>query len=123
MPFHNDADERDQEIDHESLRNGCDQIFSNVVVTPHDNLSACCGLTLEHIPEMRLGRCDGSNMDALCYSQSQDFLKFWIHTDGPYAIIESVLGKEYAKILDGVVHICQACAILHKDDEVRCIET
>ncbi|WP_237649324.1 radical SAM protein [Xanthomonas translucens] len=119
MPFHNDADERGQEIDHESLRNGCDQIFSNVVVTPHDNLSACCGLTLEHIPEMRLGRCDGSNMDALYYSQSQDFLKFWIHTDGPYAIIESVLGKESAKILDGVVHICQACAILHKDDEVK----
>lgn len=65
MPFHDTAEDRRQTVDVESLRSGCDQVFSNAVVTPHDNLSACCGLTHEHIPEMRLGACDGRNMRKL----------------------------------------------------------
>lgn len=48
MPFHDTAEDRRQTVDMESLRSGCDQVFSNAVVTPHDNLSACCGLTHEH---------------------------------------------------------------------------
>lgn len=118
MPFHSSAEKRSQRLDIGQLDKGCDQIFGNIVVTPHDNLSACCGLTLEHIPEMRLGRCDGSNMSKLYGAQAEDFLKFWIHVDGPYAIMKRVLGEESADILDGVVHICQACAIMHQNPRV-----
>lgn len=119
MPFRKDAGKRVQERNLAHMRVGCDQIFGNVVVTPHDNLSACCGLTLEHIPEMRLGRCDGNNMGSLYRAQMDDFLKFWIHVEGPYAIIERVMGEEGENILEDVVHICQACAILHKRPQVR----
>jgi putative lipoic acid-binding regulatory protein len=119
MPFRRDAEKRVQERNFAEMRKGCEQIFGNVVVTPHDNLSACCGLTLEHIPEMRLGHCDGTNMGSLYRSQADDFLKFWIHVEGPYAIIERVMGKESADILEDVVHICQACAIMHKNPQIR----
>jgi hypothetical protein len=119
MPFHKDAEERRQAIDYASLRTGCDQVFQNAVVTPHDNLSACCGLTLEHIPEMRLGHCDGTNMGRLYRSQAEDFLKYWIRVDGPYSIIERVLGEASAELLGGVVHTCQACVLLHKNERVR----
>lgn len=119
MPFHRDAEVRVQAPDFESLRKGCSQIFDNMVVTPHDNLSACCGLTLEHIPEMRLGKNNGSNMAGLFLSQADDFMKFWIRTDGPYRIIEDVMGSDAPNYLKGVVHGCQACAILHKTPEIR----
>lgn len=115
MPFQSDADDREQRRDIAKLRGGCEQIFGNIVVTPHDNLSACCGLTLEHIPEMRLGRCSGTNLGELYRSQVEDFLKFWIHVDGPYTIIERVLEAEAHKLLDDVVHICQACVIMHRE--------
>lgn len=119
MPFKSDADARVQTVEKESLRGGCRQLFDNAVITPHHNLSACCGLTLEHIPEMRLGQCDGENLSALYNEQAEDFLKFWLRVDGPYSIIEEALGDEAGSVLDGVVHICQACAILHKDDRVK----
>ena len=62
MPFHGGAPAREQTPDLEQLRKGCSQVFENVVVTPRDEVSACCGLTFEHIPEMRLGKCSGANL-------------------------------------------------------------
>ncbi|HHZ24008.1 TPA: hypothetical protein HH296_16525 [Xanthomonas vasicola pv. zeae] len=119
MPFHADAPARKQEADLQLIRKGCEQVFDNLVVTPHDNLSACCGLTLEYIAEMRLGRNDGSNMKELFEAQADDFLKYWLRVDGPYAIIENVMGDAAPSYLDGVVHGCQACAILHKTPAIR----
>lgn len=119
MPFKADAESRQQKSDAEVLRVGCNQIFGIMVLTPHDHLSACCGLTLEHIPEMRLGRLDGSNMGDLYRGQADDFLKFWIHVDGPYAIIERLLGPRSAAVLGGVVHMCQACVLMHQNEQVK----
>lgn len=124
MPFHADAREREHNLDSmlPELISGCDQIFETAVVTPHDNLSACCGLTLEHIPEMRLGSLVDPEvtMRDLYQVQYNDFLKYWIKVDGPYTIIRRVLDSDMAdKLLEGVVHKCQACAILHKTDVVR----
>ena len=119
MPFNDTADDRRPQIDIAEMRKGCEQILGTVVLTPHDNLSACCGLALEHIPEMRLGRCDGSNMSDLYLEQLKDFLKLWIRVDGPYSIIERLMGSEAERILAGVVHVCEACLRLHKSPEVR----
>lgn len=119
VPFFSDALPRMGEFDPGAARVGCSQIFKNLVVTPHDNLSACCGITLEHIPEMRLGRLDGSNMKELHARQQDDFMKYWISVAGPYAIIESVMGEAASQYLGGVVHGCQACAILHRTPEIR----
>ncbi|MBX3702009.1 MAG: hypothetical protein KF903_13540 [Dokdonella sp.] len=120
MPFNEDAQQRKMPNAHDSLEDGCSQIFETVVVTPHSNLSACCGLTLEHIPEMRLGHIDeASTMRDLYRSQIDDFLKYWIHVDGPYMIIKRLLGDDANGLLKGVVHICQACVILHQNQHVR----
>jgi len=119
MPFHDDAEDRHQVVDTTDFRSGCQQIFGTVVVTPHDNLSACCGLTLEHIPEMRLGKNDGKNMESLYESQLNDFMKIWIRVDGPYSIIERVIGENSKQYLKNVIHICEACSILHKTPKIR----
>lgn len=119
MPFHSNAEKRDQKIDKNSLREGCGQVFENIVVTPHDNLSSCCGLTLEHIPEMRLGKNSGKNMRDLYMGQLEDFMKLWIKVEGPYSIIEKVMGPDSKNYLDGAVHICEVCATLHKNGEIK----
>lgn len=119
MPFSDGAPDRVKNFDVSSLQGGCTQIFSTIVVTPHDNLSACCGLTLEHIPEMRLGHNSGTNMRELYNAQRDDFLKFWIHVDGPYTIVKRVMGDDASALLADVSHICQACVILHQTPTVR----
>src|SRR3546814_14179439 len=114
MPFHADALERRQTANVDGLRKGCSQVFNNVVITPHDNLSACCGLTLEHIPEMRLSKNRGNNIGHAYRSQSEAFMKYWLRVDGPYKLIERVMGDQAGKYLDGVVKMCQAYVIIHK---------
>lgn len=119
MPFHTDAPARVQEPDVQGLRRGCKQIFDNIVITPHDNLSACCGLTLEHIPELCLGKNTGHSIRHDYLSQLEDFMKYWLSVDGPYTVIERIAGSRAEQLLQGVVHQCQACAILHKTSFLR----
>src|SRR3546814_15010847 len=68
---------------------------------------------------MRLSKNSGNNIGHAYRSQSEDFMKYWLRVDGPYKIIERVMGDQAGKYLDGVVHMCQACAILHKTPEIR----
>ena len=57
MPFFYNSKKRDQ-VTPENLNNGYDQVFTNCVITPNKEVAACCGLTLEHIQEMKLGKID-----------------------------------------------------------------
>lgn len=119
MPFHADYVERGAPAGLESLTDGCSQIFSNLVVTPYGRLAACCGLTFEHIPELTLGDLHTDEMRGLFYAALNDFLKVWIHLDGPATILRKLFGSEINEELKEVRHICQACAVLHLHPKVR----
>ncbi|MRV74971.1 radical SAM protein [Duganella sp. FT92W] len=97
----------------------CSQLFSNLVVTPHKNISACCGLTHEHIPEMRIGSLDTNGLAAAYEAQTKDFMKIWIHVDGPDGIIKKVYGGNPPPELISNDHMCDTCARLHKCDQTR----
>jgi hypothetical protein len=99
----------------------CGQLFSNLVVTPHKNISACCGLTYEHIPEMRIGNIDGAGLAAAYQSETQDFMKIWIHIDGPDGIIRKVYDGNPPDGLISDDHMCETCARLHKSDATRAL--
>lgn len=115
MPFHSTSEKRDcNSLEH--LKKGCDQIFNNCVITPKKEISACCGLTLEHIPEMKLGSI--SNVDAYVQAQKDDFLKLWLRTEGPFVILQKILGSNHPDIAD-IQHQCQACAVLHQNSSVK----
>jgi hypothetical protein len=120
MSFQEDAPQRRalKSNEDKAFKGGCDQIYDNTVVTPHSNLSACCGLTLEHIPELRLGSLHDNTLKDLYETQFSDFLKTWIHVDGPYVIMEKLLGEKGVKQFGEMRHICEACAIMHKNPQV-----
>ncbi|WP_415776371.1 radical SAM protein [Shewanella oncorhynchi] len=120
MPFKSDYVDRGDQISKNDLRSGCEQIFENIVITPHGRISSCCGLTFEHIPEMKIGKI--GNVDSLknaYINQQNDFLKIWIKMDGPYSIVEKLMGADYIdKNIGTVSHGCQACVYLHKDRKI-----
>lgn len=99
----------------------CGQLFSNLVVTPHKNISACCGLTYEHIPEMRLGHLETVGLAGAYEAETQDFMKIWIHVDGPDGIIRKVYGGIPPDGLISNDHVCDTCARLHKCDTTRAL--
>lgn len=119
MEFKRNQPERRNSVPHHVRVAACEQLHDNIVITPYKEISACCGLTLEHIPEMKVGRLeDGVSKSYL--SQTNDFLKYWIKVDGPAEIIRRVMGQKKAdELLQGSVHMCHDCAVLHKNSEVR----
>lgn len=62
MAFKPNAEYRDAKKAPTAALGPCTQIFRNIVITPHHMISACCGLTLEHIPEMNLGKAEPSTL-------------------------------------------------------------
>lgn len=118
MPFQSSAADRGWSFD-PIIDKPCDQVFTNIVLTPYEEVSACCGLTFEYIPEMKLGTIGKADLYQMFQSEVEDFLKIWIHLDGPYKIMRKLFGPDIDHDLSGVSHICQACVIMHKNEKVR----
>ncbi|MBJ7262446.1 MAG: radical SAM protein [Burkholderiaceae bacterium] len=119
MPFKTNYEDRRVSLARGSLETGCKQLLTNIVVTPYKKMSACCGLTFEHIPELTLGDLNDENMTSLYEMARKDFLKIWIHTDGPSVIMRKLFGEDIDDDLAQFKHICQACVVLHKHPTVR----
>ena len=120
MPFKKEFEDRGEQISYQRIDKGCDQLFENFVVTPHGRISSCCGLTFEHIPEMKIGTI----FEEDCFSHAEkreieDFLKIWIKVDGPIEIIRKLKGEDFIlKEIGSISHICQSCVHLHKNKAI-----
>ena len=121
MPFHEGYEERGTACGLDNINDGCTQVFNNIVITPYGRLAACCGLTFEHIPEMTLGEINEThdNLSELFSVGYNDFIKIWIHVDGPGVILKKIFGNDIPEDLKNVRHICQACAFLHLNPSAR----
>lgn len=117
MPFHTDSKTRKPPAIN-VVDIPCTQLFNNFVLTPHGRVSSCCGLTFEHIDQLKVGEYQNGNLKDLYKSQFEDFLKIWINIEGPLAIIRKAMGDEFIANLGDIHHLCQACALLHKDERV-----
>lgn len=119
MPFNSEYDTSRRGDENASIYKGCDQLYTNMVITPHSKLSSCCGLTFEYIPEMKLGDISVGNLHSLASSQLDDFLKIWVAVDGPATIISRLFPETAGNDLSSVNHICQACVLMYKKPEIR----
>ncbi|RZM80322.1 radical SAM protein [Pseudoalteromonas rubra] len=120
MPFKQDFESRGDQSSGPNLNEGCSQVFENIVVTPHNLVSACCGLTHEHIPEMKIGDLEHDSIGAAFNNQLEDFLKYWIKVEGPMNIIRQLCDEDFiTREVGQIDHICQACVHLHKNPVIR----
>jgi hypothetical protein len=101
------------------LRTGCRSVLRTIVVTPNRDFGFCCGLTREHIPELNVP-WDGGSLDAALESAGRDFVKIWLHVDGPERILAWAAGKDpRIEWEDRYAHHCHACLALFDDPVVR----
>jgi organic radical activating enzyme len=115
MPFHEGANctSDPAEVTHE----GCDNIFENFVVNPYGHLMSCCGLTMEHIPELKVGNIYRDSLSLAYRTQYSDVLKLWIWLDGTRHIFDRLAECHDLKLLSP--HPCAICAQLYKTDHIR----
>jgi hypothetical protein len=116
MPFHADrvlmhTEDLYRSPEHMTNFTGCDNVLHNIVVTPDESLASCCGLTMEHIPEMKLGKLADHSIAELVDRGMRDFLKRWIWLDGPEALLWFAHQKDPRVPFPGTnVHPCETCA-------------
>jgi hypothetical protein len=115
MPFHEDANftSDNPEIRHE----GCDNIFENFVINPYGHLMSCCGLTMEYIPELKVGSVYKDSLKAIYHKQYNDVLKLWIWLDGTRYIFDKLSEKHDLTLISP--HPCSICAQIYKNEELR----
>lgn len=118
MPFHSDSGIRPEGDMPESR--GCDNIFENFVANPHGNLMSCCGLTMEYIPEMKVGHvAEPGTLQQVYSAQFEDLLKLWIWLDGTRAIYELAVRRSGQTVPLTSPHQCAICAQLYRDPRLR----
>lgn len=125
IPFHADREiqpfaEAVRSEDHVNELSGCDNVILNPVITPHQQFSSCCGLTMEHIPEMKMGRLSSTNFADLYRKQFQDFMKIWINVEGPERIMKfAVDHDESLTFPGGNTHPCETCAQVYRNPRIQ----
>jgi hypothetical protein len=101
-------------------RGPCDSVLDTLVVNPRGEVGACCGLTREQIPELRIGTLEDGTLPELAALAGQDFLKIWLAVEGPEQILA------WAATIDPAIdwenrynHHCDACRAIYDDARVR----
>lgn len=94
---------------------GCSNLFKGIQINPNGQLLACCGLSCEYSPFLKLGEFS----DKLCEiynDQFKDLLKIWLFTEGPLGILRYITGNT---ICSGK-HDCDYCLdLLTNDTNIR----
>ncbi|MDO6762974.1 hypothetical protein [Agarivorans sp. 1_MG-2023] len=105
----------------DNIKQKCDQLYKNIVVTPHRLVSSCCGLTFEYQPEMIIGNLDTEKIKDIYRSQSTDLLKMAISSIGPYELSKMVYGdnKEFIKKLSNSNHLCEVCLLFSREEKSK----
>jgi MoaA/NifB/PqqE/SkfB family radical SAM enzyme len=119
MPFHTGTDITNENIPDEKRGEGCENIFDNFVVNPYGYLMSCCGLTMEYIPELKVGHINSDHLQEIYSEQYNDLLKLWIWLDGTKLIFDRAVA--WAGLDKKMVspHICSICAQIFRDPDLR----
>lgn len=97
---------------------GCDSLFESICLTPNKTIIGCCGLSVEHIPEMTIGKIEDKLTEAYA-RQMQDFLKIWLYVDGPKKILDHVQEWDKTISVPKFMHACQVCAYIYQNPKIQ----
>jgi organic radical activating enzyme len=106
-----------------ATRIGCESVLQTYTVQADGRVGACCGLGLRVIPELNVERVENSGFLRRAIADSEeDFLKLWIHYQGPERIVRWAAQHNPEIKWEGMyAHHCQFCQRLYHDDAVRAV--
>jgi len=105
-----------------AARSGCDSVLSTTTVQADGTIGACCGIGLRLIPELHIGDIRHGTLAEADKEAERDFLKRWIHVEGPERILAWAASHDTAIDWEGrYAHRCQACLRLYSDPRVRAV--
>lgn len=96
----------------------CNSLFGSININPYGEVYACCGLGNCRIPQLRLGNIHEEPIKAIYERAFEDFLKIWLFTEGPQAVLKFVHGKTGQKFNGHTSHICDICRVIFTDKTI-----
>jgi hypothetical protein len=106
----------------QSNKSGCHTCLNVIAVTPDLELVACCGFSIKQIPSLTLGSVKEDPLDLVLSKVPDDFLKIWLHIEGPERILDFVKRHvpDYRLPVEAV-HPCETCNHLYHDETARAV--
>lgn len=95
----------------------CENLYRAITINPYGEVLACCGLTSEQNPFLRLGNIGKCDVKTIYESAFDDLLKIWLYVDGPHAILRYINEKRDEKSNIELGHLCDACRSIFKQEE------
>jgi MoaA/NifB/PqqE/SkfB family radical SAM enzyme len=96
----------------------CKFLFSKIIINPYGEVYACCGIGVCHIPQMRLGNVNKEPIQTIYERAFDDFLKIWLYTHGPKAILKYVHEKTGQAFNWYSTHACDMCRAIFMDKTI-----
>ena len=120
MKFRKEGALRDVRVPFDSAleKDPCRFLFSRVIINPYGEVYACCGIGVCRIPRMRLGNVNREPVRTIYERAFEDFLKVWLYTDGPQAVLKYVHGRTGGKFRWHTAHNCDICRVIFTDRDI-----
>jgi hypothetical protein len=99
----------------------CNNVLQTYTVQADGRVGACCGIGMRQIPELNVTTVAQPDFLARAVEDAEgDFLKLWIHYQGPEQILAWAAAINPSIQWEGMyAHRCQACARLYRDETIR----
>ena len=105
--------------DNVKFRPPCSSVLTTMVISPSEELGACCGLPREDIPHLRTGSLKNNSMADLVNKSLSDFMNIWLFVEGPERILAWAAEKRpEIEWENRYAHNCDACRALFGDKVV-----
>lgn len=104
-----------------AIRGGCSSVLKTYTLQADGRIGACCGLGLRVIPELNVAHTGQPAFLRTAIAEAEDdFLKLWIHHQGPAKVVAWAATHNPAIQWEGMyAHQCQMCQRLYQDEAVR----
>lgn len=101
----------------------CKNLFNVIPINPYGEVLACCGITSESNPYMRIGNINKENIKQIYERSFKDIIKIWLYTEGPNKIEDFIIQKQSGIINQYKEHACVKCRkIFCNDNNIRILK-
>jgi hypothetical protein len=96
----------------------CASILQRIIITPHKELSICCGMISRQVPEIAFGPLGPRTLEELIVVAHRDLIVNWLALEGPYGMMRFIQDKAPdVRFRPRYVNICHLCGeILTRPD-------
>jgi organic radical activating enzyme len=98
----------------------CESVLKSIVITPDGDLSICCGIGSNEIPETIIGNTSNKPLIDLLIEANNDLIINWLALEGPYGIMTYMQKRvPELKFKERYVNICHLCHDIFSSEKKR----